>query len=177
MKHETKEAADRVLEILRGHKYVLVVLLVGLALLLIPTRDVLDGPAAGDPEPESDRSEAEELEVKLSAILSLVDGAGEVRVMLTQMTGGEQVFAADSQSSGTRTDTEESYEERQDAVIISTGSGTSATVPVKYIYPEFRGAIVVAEGADSANLRLTLTEAVAAVTGLPMSSIQVIKMR
>ena len=176
MKHETKETLHKVTEALRGHKYVLLVLLVGLVLLLLPTGEKAVEPPP-DPEPESVRSEAEELEAKLASILSLVDGAGEVRVMLTQMTGGEQVFASDTQSSGTRTDTEESFEERQDTVVISAGSGVSTTVPVKYIYPEFRGAIVVAEGADSAAVRLTLTEAVAAVTGLPASSIQVIKMK
>ena len=176
MKHETKETLQKITEALRGHKYVLLVLLVGLVLLLLPTGENSVEPLPA-PEPESLRSEAEELEEKLSAILSLVDGAGEVRVMLTQMTGGEQVFATDKQSSGAQTDTEDSFEMSEDTVIISTGSGTNATVPVKYIYPEFRGAIVVAEGADSANLRLTLTEAVAAVTGLPTSSIQIIKMK
>ena len=177
MKDETKEIFRKFTETLRGHKYVLLVLLVGLVLLLIPARDTSGETPVNIPETEGSRSDAEELEERLASILSLMDGAGEVWVMLTQMTGGEQVLATDRESSGTRTENEERFEEREDTVVVSTGGGTNATVPVKYIYPEFRGAIVVAEGADSAAVRLSITEAVAAVTGLPMSSIKVIKMR
>ena len=50
-------------------------------------------------------------------------------------------------------------------------------VTVKYIYPEYLGAVIVAEGADNAGVKLALTEAAASVTGLGPNRIKVIKMK
>ena len=48
---------------------------------------------------------------------------------------------------------------------------------MKYIYPVYLGAAVVAEGADRASVKMAITEAVSAVTGLEPWQISVIKMR
>jgi stage III sporulation protein AG len=48
---------------------------------------------------------------------------------------------------------------------------------VKYVYPEFQGALVVAEGADDATVRLAITKAVAGLTGLGSDRITITKMQ
>lgn len=173
MENEVKDKVGGVLARLAKYKYVFLVLIVGVALLVFPTGR---GESASVPEPEPERRD-DELETRLEEILSLIDGAGRVRVLLTRSNDGESVLASDSEqtqsgeSGGTR------VEERHDAVIVSTGSGTNDTVEVKYLYPEFRGAVVVAEGADSARVSLDLLDAVTAATGLPADSVKIVKMK
>jgi stage III sporulation protein AG len=49
--------------------------------------------------------------------------------------------------------------------------------PPKHIYPEYLGALVVAQGADNATVRLELLRAVASLTGLGTDRITVTKMK
>ena len=87
---DIKKSFEAAAEKLKGAKYVLLVLLLGVVLLLLPTggdKKTGEGEnAAVDPQ-NAERPERE-LEARLEEILSLVDGAGEVRVLLTLSTDG-----------------------------------------------------------------------------------------
>ena len=123
------------------------------------------------------------LESRLEDILSTVRGAGKVRVLVTYSTAGERVAAtvstldeSVSETSGgtTTTRNEQSREMRQPATVSSDG-GQSPIILVER-EPEIRGVIVVAEGAADPAVRLSLQRAVQAVTGAPLSCIQVFEM-
>ena len=53
--------------------------------------------------------------------------------------------------------------------------GGSDAVTVRTTYPTYRGALIVCEGGDRAEVRLAVTEAVAALTGLSADRITVAK--
>ena len=135
-------------------------------------------------EPRAGPSQTETtLESRLEDILSTVRGAGKVRVLITYATAGERVAAtvstldeSVSETSGgtTATRSEQSREMRQPATI-STDSGQSPIILVER-EPEIRGVIVVAEGAADPAVRLSLQRAVQAVTGVPLSCIEVFEM-
>ena len=123
------------------------------------------------------------LESRLEDILSTVRGAGKVRVLVTYSTAGERVAAtvstldeSVSETSGgpTATRSEQSREMRQPATVSSDG-GQSPIILVEK-EPEIRGVIVVAEGAADPAVRLSLQRAVQAVTGAPLSCIEVFEM-
>ena len=165
----------RLLLPLRGalwkYRYVLLVVLVGAVLLLLPTGGGAsaqpDGTAAGaalDYDPS-------ELEARLEAVLSRVEGAGEVEVVLTVRSGPRQVLAED------RTQEREGDRESGESttVLLSRGSAGEETVAVEQRSPQFRGALVVCSGGDDPAVRLTLTQAVAAVTGLGADRISICK--
>ena len=161
------------------NKFVLIVIAVGLIFILLPT----GGGAGSVPEPraaEITDFSLKEQERKIAEALSKIDGAGSVSVVLTLKTGGEQVLATDSEGSSKYAkgeNGENTVQERETTVIISAGSQTENPVTVKYIYPEFKGALVVAEGAGDANVRLELMQAVAGLTGLKSDKITVSKMK
>jgi len=111
-----------------------------------------------------------EQEQRLEKILSEIGGAGKVRVMLTLKSGAEQILAENSRE---RSDGDRTGESEFSAVTVSTGSGTTDTVTVKYLYPEYLGAVIVAEGAGNSAVRLKIKEAVSAATGLGASRIVV----
>lgn len=171
MDKEVKNAKEILFAKLREYKYVLLVLALGLLLLLLPTGGG-EKETEPDPEPPTEEPEEEALERRLEEILSLVDGAGEVRVLLTFTDDGERVLARDSQSS---TEADRS-QESDSTVTVSKGGGATQEVEVSYRYPLYRGAVIAAEGADSASVRLELLEAVRAATGLSADAIKIVKM-
>ena len=162
------------------NKFVLIVIAVGLIFILLPT----GGGSGGSPEPrataEAPDFSLREQEQKIAEALSKIDGAGRVSVVLTLKTGGEQVLATDSSGSSKRTKGEtgeDTAQASETTVIVSAGGQTENPVTVKYIYPEFKGALIVAEGAGDATVRLELVQAVAGLTGLKSDKITVLKMK
>lgn len=151
------------------YKYVLVVILAGLALLLLPK----SGGEADTKGLEADGTlsrtefDLEAMERRLEEVLSEIKGAGEVRVVLSVTGGSRQVIAQDVK----RTEREGS----NSAVVISKGSGVEDTVLLQEIYPQYQGALVVCSGGDDPVVRLKLMEAVAAITGLGTDKISICK--
>lgn len=176
MKPETKEALSSFKSRLSGHKYVALVLLVGLVLLLLPT-SVGGGESSPAPEPEPAAGpDVEYDERRLEEILSLIDGAGEVRVLLTLETDGERVLARESERSSDTRGGESSESSTNSALVVDLGGGQSGEVEIKYLYPRYRGAVVAARGAGSAAVRSELLEAVKAATGLGGEAVKIVKM-
>lgn len=170
MKLQWKPSEGGLWKLLDQYKYVLIVIAAGILLLLWPTGDGKRQAADGIlPEPQED-FDLEALEEKLSRTLSQVEGAGKVTVTLTVKSGMEQVPVTDrSTSSGER---ENRVEEK--TVVVNTGSGQEAVVRVQRS-PVFQGALVVCEGAGQAEVRLAMTQAVSALTGLGADRITVCK--
>lgn len=167
-----KPDVKKIWECLNRYKLVLLVLAAGVLLLLWPAGDAKSARRAGEgqaaPGPDFD---LEGLEAKLERVLSKIDGAGEVTVALTVRDGVEQVYAADESF----TKDGNGQERQRETVVISTGSGTEEVVPVQQRYPAFQGAVVVCQGGGSAEIRLLVTQAVAALTGLGTDRISVCK--
>ena len=153
------------------YKYMLLVILAGIILLLLPTAGEENKmQETTSAQPEEDFS-VEALEEKLADTLSEIDGAGQVRVMLTVESGMKRVFAQDGslEQDGT------AIQRETQTVVVSAGSGTQETVLVQQVYPTFQGALVVADGGGDPAVRLKLTEAVAALTGLGADKISICK--
>ena len=122
-------------------------------------------PAASAAAVEKETSLAKELE----EILSCIQGAGKVQVMLTVAKGEEIIYQTDgstAESGG-----------RQDTVVITDENRTQSGLVQQSIPPTYRGAIVVCQGADSPAVCLAVKEAVSKVTGLDTSQISVLKMK
>ena len=153
----------KVLEGLKKYRYVLIVLLAGIVLMLLPAQEE-EPPAQPVPsQPETTLQES------LTEILSMVSGAGEVRVLLTEASGEETVYQQDE-------DSDESSLRRETVLVSDTNREKTGLVrQVKG--PEYQGAVVVCQGADSAAVRLAIVEAVKSATGLPSDRISVLKMK
>lgn len=148
------------------YRLVWLVILAGLVLLMLP----LDQ----EEEPLQEETTADAqfdlavLEARLEEALSKIDGAGEVTVVLTIQNGPRQVLAQNvDQGSG--------EEETTETVILSRGSSTQETVTVQELYPSYQGALLVCEGGDDPDVRLKLTEATSALTGLGADKISISK--
>ena len=111
----------------------------------------------------------------MEAILSRIDGVGELELRLTVESTGQQEFAVDTELrySG-QTAAPDDYSRRSETVVVS-GSGGDTPVVARNICPTYRGALVVCQGGGSAEVRLAVTQAVSALTGLSSDRITVVK--
>ena len=155
--------------LLGQYKWALLVLTAGLLLLLWPQSGGTAAEAAAGGEQEDVFYDPAELERKMEKILSRIEGAGEVTVLLTVKSGAEWVYAADTEYS----EDERGRDERSSTVLVSTGGGTEEAVAVRQEGPTFQGAVVVCDGGNDPDVRLNITRAVAALTGLRSDRITV----
>ena len=152
------------------YKYAALAALVGVGLLLIPV---------GEKEDTQRRQEAAEelqsleLQQQMEEILSVMSGVGQVKVLLTVDSDGERQLAQTTELSYSgAVASPEDYLRRSETVLVDGDSGEE-TVVVRTLYPTYRGALVVCTGGDRAEVRLAVTEAVAALTGLTSDQITV----
>lgn len=159
---------QRINELLGKYKYPVLVLLVGLGLMLLPDRS--------EPAPEQSIAEAEpvrDLGAQLEGILSQIEGAGQVRVLLTEESGRETVYQTDSQS-----DSDDSGTRRtDDTVLVEDSSRTETGLVRQTLEPRYRGAVILCRGADQPRVKLAIVEAVRCVTGLRTDQISVQTMK
>ena len=157
---------QRINGLLAKYKYPILVVLVGLGLMLLP-------PAKAQPLPTEPAAVEPSLEERLEALLSRIDGAGRVSVLLTQKEGPQTLYQTDSQldsaDSGTR--------RTDDTVLIEDENRTESGLIRQTLGPVYRGAVVLCEGADDPGVKLAIVEAVRCVTGLGADQISVQKMK
>lgn len=121
----------------------------------------------------------------LEDILSLVAGAGEVRVMLT-IGNTSRIFAQNSQSISSKTTEEDSeggvrYVESANSsftyVMIRQNDGSEVPLLLTEIAPSIEGVIIVAQGGGDVAVRAALSHAVQALLGVAAHRVQVFEMQ
>ncbi len=154
---------------LERYKWILLVIGVGLLLLAWPMGGEKILPAAKSTGESCGSFDLDALEKKFSGALSEIEGAGQVTVILTVKNGTQQILAEDAKHS----ERDNGVEEETSTVILSRGSGVQEAVKLQEIYPQFQGALVVCDGAGDPAVRLNLTEATMALTGLGADKISI----
>ena len=115
---------------------------------------------------------AAQLETKLAALLSSVDGAGKTHVLITLRSGTETVFARDD-----RLDAEEGHTQSEQTYVTLRDGSRDAGLPLKTVPPQILGVAVVCEGADTPQVRQSITQTVTAALGIGASHVSVVKMQ
>ena len=156
---------------LEKYKFVFLVLLAGVVLLMLPSFGEKKTQAPPAEPASGDVFDVDAMEEKLEDALSKIDGAGRVKVVLTVRSGARQILAQD----GKTTERGESVDSQVNTVIVSRGSGSEEAVALQEIAPQFQGALVVCPGGSDPAVRLKLSEAVAALTGLGADKISICK--
>lgn len=158
---DIKSIREKVTAWVGKYKYFALILLVGIGLMLIPGSKKEEAQVT-----TTQQVQQNSIDKELEEILSNIKGAGRVRVMLTVASGEQVIYQTDTSSA-----------DRQDTVIISGENRVEDGLVQQIIAPTYRGAIILCQGADSANVCLAIKEAVSKVTGLDSSQISVLKMK
>ena len=166
LKERLQEGNPKIQQMLVKYKWILLVIGVGLLLLLLPGGGTEKQEKV---ETSSETFDLDATEAKFSAALSEVEGAGKVTVVLSVKTGARQMLAQDSKY----VEKDSGREESTSTVVLSKGSGTQEAITLQEIYPQFQGAVVICDGGDDPSVRLKLTEATSALTGLGADKISI----
>lgn len=160
----------KMMELVKKYRYVLLVLAVGIILMVLPSRSDQEAIPVETGETSGlcvDQTEA------ITQILSQIQGAGKVKLLLTVHSGEKIMYQTDRDS----TNGSQGESIRHETVIVTDSDRAQQGLIQQTIAPEYRGAIVVCQGADNAAVRLAIVEAVANATGLSTDRISVLKMK
>lgn len=164
-----KERREALFAALKKRWPLLAALVLGLVLLSLPHGESGRNARTEETAPTFSLKEEEE---KLARALERLGDVGEVTVVLSLRCSMERELARDESS---RVKTQEgSYEEQteSEAVLLQAGSGLQSPVTLRYVYPEYKGALVIVQRL-SPTAKLEITNAVAALTGLATDKITV----
>ena len=136
-------------------------------------------------ETQTTVTEENGMEQKLENILSNIKGVGKTKVLITYSQTSQIIPMYDEDSStstteetdsggGTRTVNESTMKKD---VIYEDKNGTKTPITQSVINPKIEGAIITAQGANDANIKTSIVQAVEAVTGLATYKIQVFEMK
>ncbi len=120
---------------------------------------------------------AEYLENKLSNVLSQINGAGNVSVMVTLACGVEYVYATNateettSQTNNGVTTTQTTTTEE---LILVSQSGKDSPLVIKENLPKVSGVLIVSSGASNISVMLELQKAVMALLEIDAEDIEIL---
>ena len=124
-------------------------------------------------------------EKSIKQILSKINGVGKVEVLITYSESSQVVAMyneknnesqtkEEDKSGGTRTIQENTTDKER---IYTEENGKKVPVTEKMVMPKMEGALIVAEGANNAEVKTNIIQAVEALTGLATHKIQVLEMK
>ena len=160
---------NKILEFIKKYRFVIFILVIGIVFMIIPTNQKQDTQQTATSQKESFQDPTKEL----AQILSQIQGAGKVQILLTRASGDRTVYQTDEQ----KEITEQGQSIRVETILVTDSNRTQQGLVQQILAPEYRGAVVVCQGADQASVRLAIIEAVADATGLGTDRISVLKMK
>ena len=155
------------------YKYILIACVCGLMLTCFSRQDIDETNTKADGELSADVGR---LETRLETALADMDGVGKVTVVLTAKSSSQAIYAYDENQTVRQSENERSADTDRSMAFSGSGSGQQP-VRLQTLEPEYRGALVLCQGAGSAAVRLQVTQALAALTGLGSDKIVVSKMK
>ena len=160
---------QKVREGLGKYKYVLLILLLGMVFMVQPESKE----EAEEVITSVEAKEETELCTQLEDILMNIQGAGKVRVMLSVKRGEETLYQTDT----TVSQTEKDSDSRIQTVLVTDNQRNETGLIYQQNPPVYQGAIILAQGADQAAIKLAIVDAVSKITGLGANEISVLKMK
>lgn len=126
----------------------------------------------------------QDIETRLENILSNIKGVGNVKVLITYSQESTVIPMYDEDTSTSVTEEQDSgggsrtvnESTSKKDIIYEENNGVKTPITQSIINPKIEGAIVTAKGANDANVKTNIIEAVEAVTGLATYKIQVFEM-
>ncbi len=124
-----------------------------------------------------------DIEKRMETILSKVEGAGKVEVMITYVSGKELVPAYDIKENENDTQEKDSgggtrnirQNDSENKVVYRENQGTKEPVILKELQPQVKGVVVVADGATDLIVKESLLRAVQVLLDVDVYKIQVLE--
>lgn len=125
----------------KNNRLICLILIIGVVLMAVAS---VDKNKKADVQPTAAVTSVEDEEKRLANILSQIDGAGEVSVMITYYSSSEKNIAYE-----TKVSSREKEESEDKKAVMTDGE----PMVVKEVYPKVRGVIVTADGGGNSAVR------------------------
>lgn len=116
----------------------------------------------------------ERLEEKLERIISQIDGAGTVKVMVSVSGSPEIIYVSDMDNKTSTTTNGSTTTTTSSPIIIGSGSNSSGIIKTETL-PDVKGVIVVSSGANQVGIKLDILKAVATLLDISTDKITILK--
>ncbi|MDO4531387.1 MAG: hypothetical protein Q4C06_05340 [Bacillota bacterium] len=152
---------------------ILLLLFLGILLLALGRTGAKTVQTAEESPQRAEAGMEGEMEQRMAELLSAVEGAGRVDVMLTYRQTGEKTIARDlkEEADGTALRREDSV------VLLERERGGTEPLVLTEAYPVAEGVVILSQGADSPAVAAALHQAAAALLDVPAHKIAVLKMK
>ena len=126
----------------------------------------------------------DEIERKLEDILEKIDGAGDVKVMITYQDSGTQVVEKDKNTSENSLEESDSTggvrstkeQQLQESTVYGEADAGNTPFVSKELLPKVEGILIVASGGDNQKVKQNISEAVLALFQVEAHRIKIVKM-
>ncbi len=126
----------------------------------------------------------DEIERKLEDILEKIDGAGDVKVMITYQDSGTQVVEKDKNTSENSLEESDSTggvrstkeQQLQESTVYEEADAGNTPFVSKELLPKVEGILIVASGGDNQKVKQNISEAVLALFQVEVHRIKIVKM-
>lgn len=184
-------------DFIKDFRFEILALILGIFLLILPAAfgvSEKSGGLSNDNAPESVKtgsdnsssalSFAESEEKRLEEILRSMKGVGKADVIIHVETSTKKVNASELKSVHEETDEGDSSggkrvnsksDENSTLKVLKDSAGNESLVHIYDEYPEIKGVMISAEGADSNAVKETIINAVSALYGIPVHKVSVVK--
>ena len=176
MKYDFK--FEKIISFLKSDKKTLLIAIVGIIMIgvimlseLIPNSN--EKKEHNTESPISDYCSS--LETKVEEIISLIDGAGKTKVMITLSETTEYIYAKNESNQNKSSDDSLNIDTENDYVIIEQNNEDSGLL-VKTIEPKIRGVAIVCEGGDNPTVQQNIYSTVSAVLNVSTARISISKL-
>lgn len=151
----------------KKYRFAILILAAGAVLMLWPS-----GSQKTETVLQSQEVPQKEITEELTQILGQIKGVGKVKVMLSVAEGQETLYQYDEElQSG------ENGSVRKQTVTVTDKDRNEQGLVRQVIPVQYLGAVIVCEGAERADVRLAVVDAVSRITGLGADRISVQKMK
>lgn len=126
----------------------------------------------------------DEIERKLEDILEKIDGAGDVKVMITYQDSGTQVVEKDKNTSENSLEESDSTggvrstkeQQLQESTVYEDADAGNTPFVSKELLPKVEGILIVTSGGDNQKVKQNISEAVLALFQVEAHRIKIVKM-
>ena len=126
----------------------------------------------------------DEIERKLEDILEKIDGAGDVKVMITYQDSGTQVVEKDKNTSENSLEESDSTggvrstkeQQLQESTVYEEADAGNTPFVSKELLPKVEGILILASGGDNQKVKQNISEAVLALFQVEAHRIKIVKM-
>ena len=114
-----------------------------------------------------------DLEQRLESLLSQIDGAGKVKVMVSLDGSPELVYASDTDSKTTTNSNGTTVTSNSSSLILVSQSGKNDALILKENLPSVKGVIVVSSGASNIGVKMDILNSISTLLDISSDKIQI----